>query len=54
MPGACPRGADVTGLKGGPGSPNKLKPEKIVVVGFRALGVAGVVFTALGVAGVVL
>ena len=33
--------------------PNKLKPQKLVAVGFRAVGVAGVVFRALGVAGVV-
>ena len=33
--------------------PNKLKPQKLVFLGFRALGVAGVVFRALGVAGVV-
>ena len=33
--------------------PNKLKPQKLVFLGFRALGVAGVVFRVLGLKGVV-
>ena len=54
MPGGCPGRPGQTDLRKVLALPNKVKHQKLVAVGFRALGVAGVVFRALGVAGVVL